>query len=123
MPYRLAQNPLGGVDQYDRKIREGSADRHIPCVFLMPRRIGYDKTSFRCRKIPVCDIDRDALFPLRHQSVEQKGVIDLAAAAADFAFQFKRLLLVRKEEFGVIQQMSDQGGFSVVYTSTGYKLE
>ena len=67
----LNQNALGSVHKDNRQICEGCTNRHVTGILLMTRCICYDKASLFCRKITICNIDRDSLLTLCHQSVKQ----------------------------------------------------
>jgi hypothetical protein len=102
VPPGLGQDSLRCVDQDDRQVRKAGADRHVAGILLMPGRIRDDKAPFVCCEVPVGDIDRDSLFPLRHQAVQKQGIIDLASPRADPAVQLQGLLLVCVQELCVI---------------------
>ena len=68
----------------------------------MSRSIRYNEAPFLCRKIPVGNINGDALFPLRHQTVQEQGIIDLPSARANAAVQFQGFLLVCVQKLGVV---------------------
>ena len=73
-------------------------------------------------EIAIGYVDGDALFPFRHEAVQEQRVVDGPAAAADLAFQFQGLLLIGVEQFGVIEQMTDECRFAVVDAAAGNKF-
>ena len=120
---RLHQNSLCGVNQDDRKIRKGGTDSHVPCILLMSRRVRNDKGTFICGEIAVCHVDGNSLLPLCHQAVQKKGVIDVASRGSDLGVQEKSLLLIRVQKLRVIENMSDQCGFSVINAAACDKFQ
>ena len=118
----LDQDALGGVDEDDGQIRKRGADGHVARVFFMTRRVGDDEAAVIRIKVAVGDVDGDALFPFRHETVQEQRVVDGAAAAADLAFQFQGLLLVGVEQFGVIEQMTDECRFAIIDAAAGNKF-
>lgn len=96
---RLDQNPLRGVHQNHGEVRERRAHRHVAGVFLVPRGVRRDEATGVGGEIAVGHVDRDALLPLRHQTVQQQRVVDGATAAANLAVENQRLLLVCVQQF------------------------
>ena len=118
----LDQDALGGVDEDDGQVGKGSADGHVARIFFMARRVGDDEAAVVRAEITVSYVDGDALFPFHHEAVQEQRVVDGPAAAADLAFQFQGLLLVGVEQFGVIEQMTDECRFAVIDAAAGNKF-
>ena len=118
----LDQDALGGVDEDDGQVGKGSADGHVARIFFMARRVGDDEAAVVRAEITVSYVDGDALFPFCHEAVQEQRVVDGPAAAADLAFQFQSLLLVGVEQFGVIEQMTDECRFAVIDAAAGNKF-
>jgi hypothetical protein len=119
MASRLREHALLGVDEDDREVGERSAAGHVPRIFLVPRRVCADEAAAVRREIPISHVDRDALLALGHEAVQQQGVVDGAAAAADLGIEQQRLLLVGIEQLGIIEQMADQRRLAVVDAPAG----
>ena len=98
----LYQHTLRCIHQNDGKVCKGCANRHVAGIFLMSRRIRYNKAAVVRGKIPVSDINGNALFPLCHQAIQQQGIVNLTAAAADLAFQLQCLFLIGIQLLGII---------------------
>ena len=75
----------------------------------MPRSVSNDKAAVIRREIAVRDIDGDALFAFGHQAVQQKGIVNLSAAATHLAIEFQSLFLVGIEQLGIVKNMADKG--------------
>ena len=115
MPARLRGQALARIKQDDGNIRRGSAGRHVAGILLVARRIGDDERAAPGRKVPVGDVDGDALLALGGKSVDQQGEIDLVAAAAvagrilDQICQF-----VVAQALRIVEQPAEQRRLSVV---------
>ena len=118
----LDQDALGGVDEDDGQVGKGSADSHVASIFFMARCVGDDEAAVIRAEIAIGDVDGDALFPFGHEAIQEERIVDGAAAAADFAFQFQGFLLVGIKQFGIIEQMPDECRFAVVDAAAGNKF-
>jgi len=78
VPPRLDQHSLAGVDQHYRRVGRRGARRHVARVLLVPRRVRDDELASRRGKIPIGNIDGDALLALGAKPVGQQREIDLA---------------------------------------------
>ena len=123
MTARLREHAFRGVHKDDREIGERGAARHIARVFLMARRIGADEAAAIRREIAVGDVNRDALLALREQTVEQQGVVDGTAAAANLGIEQQRFFLIGVEELRIVEQVPDECGFAVVHAAAGDKFQ
>lgn len=118
----LDQDAFGGVDEDDGQVGKGSTDSHVARIFFMARRVGDDEAAVVRAEITIGYVDGNALFPFCHEAVQEQRVVDGPAAAADLAFQFQSLLLVGVEQFGVIEQMTDECRFAVIDAAAGNKF-
>jgi hypothetical protein len=82
VPARLGDNAFAGVDKDDRQFRDTRAGRHVPRILLVTGCIGENKLPPRRREIAVGDVNRDALFALRLESIEQQGKIEIICRGA-----------------------------------------
>ena len=82
-----------------------------------------DKAAVVGGEVPVCHVNGDTLFPFCHQTVQQQGVVNGTAAAAHLAVQFQCLFLICVQQLCIIENMSDQRGFSVVYAAACDKFQ
>ncbi len=80
MTMRLRQQTLARIDQQHGQVRRRRAGGHVARVLLMPGSVGDDELAPRRRKIPVRDVDGNALLALRPQTVGDQRKIDAAAA-------------------------------------------
>ena len=99
-----------------RKLRRGGRRRHIARVLLMPRRIGHDETPPLGGKVPIGDVDGNALLALRFQAIDQQREIELAdrrgAEARRVGAECRQLVLVKQA--AIKQQPPDQRRLAVV---------
>lgn len=123
MAARLRQDALRRVDEDDGEVGKRGAAGHVARVLLVARRVGTDEAAVVRREVAVGDIDRDALLALREQPVQQQRVVDGAAAAADLGVEQQGLFLVRIDEFGIVQEMTNQGGLAVVDAAASDEFE
>ncbi len=120
MPLRLGQHAPARIDQDDRGIGGRGPGDHVAGVLLMTRRVGDDELARLGREETIGHVDGDALFPLRRQTIDQQGEVDVAALGADAAaVHFQRLHLILEDHLGIIKQPSDQGGLAVVHAAAG----
>nr|WP_193604157.1 hypothetical protein [Sinorhizobium medicae] len=115
MPPRLLKNALPAVDEDDGKIRRRSAGHHVARIFFVTGRVGNDELALRRREIAVGDVDGDPLFALGLEPVEKQSEIDfLAIGTTGRADTSEVCELVLEDQFRIIEQPADQGGFAVV---------
>jgi hypothetical protein len=84
--------------------------------------IGDDELAAGCREIPVGDIDGDALFAFRPQSICQQGKVYLPVLTVP-GTALNRFELVGEDAFAVVQEPADQGTLAVIHTSGRYESE
>ena len=123
VPAGLHQHALGGVDENQGQLRKGGPHRHVAGVLLVPRRVGHDEAAPLGGEVAVGYVDGDALLPLRHQAVQQQGVVQLPVGAAHPGLHLQRPLLIGEEELGVVEHMADQGGLAVVHAAAGDEFQ
>ena len=121
MPSGLDQHAFRSVNQYYRQICRRRADCHISRILFVPRCIRNNKASYVSCKIAVGNIYRDALLPLFCQTIQKQRIIDGAASASRFGCKLERALLICIQQLRIVQDMTDQRGFSVIHTSACYK--
>ena len=80
----------------------------------MPRRVGDNEFSLGCRKVAVCDIDSDALFAFRAQTIGQEGQVYVFIAAG-LTRLFDGFELVLENGFAVVEQSANEGRLTVIY--------
>ena len=123
MPSGLHQHTLRSVNQNYRQVSERCTYRHVSGVFFMSGGVCNDKAAVVGGEVPVCHVNGDTLFPFCHQTVQQQGVVNGTAAAAHLAVQFQCLFLICVQQLCIIENMSDQRGFSVVYAAACDKFQ
>ena len=122
MTARLRKHAAARVDQHDGQVGGGGACGHVARVLFVARRIGDDELPLGCGEIPVCDIDRDALFAFCAQSIgEQREVHDSSRLVHGGLGDGAELVLVHS--LRVVEEAADERGFSIVDTATGNETE
>ena len=97
MPARLRNDTHTCIHQNNCQVSCRAPGNHVACVLLVSRSIGNDKLTIVGREVAVCHVDGDALFALRLQAVQQKGVVNVVAGishALAVAFQCVQLVLI-----------------------------
>ena len=86
----------------------------------MPGRVGDDELALFGREEAVGDVDRDALFALRAEAVEEQGEVERVALRAEPArVAFERGELVVEQGLRFVQQAADQRALAVVDAAAG----
>ena len=120
MPAGLRQHAFSGIDEEDGEVGSRRARHHVARVLLVTRRVGYDEVSFVGREEPVRDVNRDALFALGRQTVDQQREIEFAAPRPDLSrIDRERRKLILEHHLRVVQQPPDERRFSVVDAAAG----
>ena len=124
VPPGLGQHALAGVDQDDREVGARRAGRHVAGVLFVARGVGGDELAPVGLEEAVGDIDRDALFALRLQTVDQQRQVDgLALGAVFAALGAGGGKLVFEDGLRVVKQPAQKGGFAVVHGTAGDEAE
>jgi len=84
------------IDEHDGEVGRGGARHHVARVLHVAGRIGDDEAAARRGKIPVGDVDGDALLALGAQAIGEVGEVDLAGAG-DIGGALQRLDLILHE--------------------------
>ena len=120
VPPRLGQHALARVDQDDRKVGSGRAGHHIAGILFVAGRFRHDEFALFGGEKAIGDVDRDALFALCREAIDQKREVDPLPLRADpLAVRFQRGELVFKDHLAVIQQPPDQRRFAIVDRPAG----
>ena len=119
----LYQNALFCVDKDDRKLCKRSTNCHISCIFLVSRCICNNEASLVRCKITIGNINGDALFSLCHQTIQKERIVDRTASGSHLTVEDQSFFLVCIKQLGIVKYMSDQCGFSIVYTAAGNKFQ
>ena len=99
----LGQHALARIDQDDGGIRGGRAGDHVARILFVARTICDDELARLGREEAIGDVDRDALFALRSEPVDQQREIELRPARArSLAVGLQRLELVREDPAAVV---------------------
>ena len=86
----------------------------------MAGRIGHDELALFGVEEAIGHVDRDALFALGGQTIDQQGEIDPLTLRADlFRIGFQRGQLIFKDHLGIIEQAPDQRRFAIVHRPAG----
>ena len=106
----LGQQPLARIDKQNRKIGAGGAGRHVAGILLVAGRVGDDERAPRRRDIAIGDIDRDALFALGLEPIDEQREVDVVAVGSMPArIAFERGELIVENEALLVEQTADQG--------------
>ena len=85
-----------------------------------PGRVGDDELALLGREEAIGDVDRDALFALGGEAVDQQREVDVLALRADaLAVRFERGELILEDHLRVVQQPADQRRLAVVDRAAG----
>ena len=74
----MRKNAVARVNQNNGEIGGGGSCCHVARVLNVSGCIGDDELAFRSGKIPVRDVDGDALLPFAAKAIGQEGQIQLA---------------------------------------------
>ena len=109
VPPRLRQHALARVDQYHGQIRRRGAGHHVAGVLFVSGRVGDDEFAFLRAEEPVGDVDRNALFALGREPVDQQREIDVLTLRAEFlGIRFEGRELIIEDHLRVVEQPADQ---------------
>ena len=122
MPTGLLQQAAASIDEDDDQLRGGSAGDHVAGVLDVARGVGDDEFPLGRGEVAVGDVDGDALFALRTQTVGDQcevGVVitPFAGGALD------RGELILHHRLGVVEQPADESGLPVVDGAGGGQSE
>ena len=116
----LLQHALARINQNDGEVGRRCAGRHVARVLLMAGGIGDNELALVGREEAVGDVNRDALFALGLQPVEQKGKVHLLALRAVLdAVLLERGELVLEQQLGVKKQPADQRRLAIIDRTAG----
>ena len=79
---RLRKETLACIDEQHSELRCRGCCRHVARVLLMPRRVSDDETPPPGGKVAIGDVDGNALFTLRFQTIDQQCEIELTRRRA-----------------------------------------
>ncbi|MCY1180339.1 hypothetical protein D9M73_207730 [compost metagenome] len=120
MAARLRQHTFARIDQDDGGIGGRGTGDHVASVLLVARCVGDDELPFLGREEAVGDVDRDALFALGGEPVDQKREIDILALRADpLAVRLQRGKLIGENRAGIVEQTPDQRRLAVIDRPAG----
>src|SRR5690606_6881242 len=122
MAIRLLDQPFARVNEDERQVCRRGARHHVAGVLNMPRRVGDDELAFGSSEVAVGNIDRDALLPLRLQSISKHRQVNIVKAFPGTRSLYS-LELIFKNRFAVIQQSPDQRTLSIIDTPRRPKAE
>src|SRR5690606_4171411 len=115
MALRLREDALARADEYDGALRVGGARRHVARVLLVTGRDSNYEGAARRRKIAVGNVNRDALFALGLEPVDEQGEVDVPARRAVAArIPLQRLELILENGTRLVEQPPDQRRLAVV---------
>ena len=112
----LFHDAVAGIDQNHGQVGGGGARHHIAGVLDVAGRIGNDEFPFRGGKIPISHVDGDALLAFGPQAIGEQRQVHLFVAPAPRSF-FHGFELILENGFGIVQQATDQGAFSIVHAA------
>ncbi len=86
----------------------------------MARRVGHDELALLGLEVAVRDVDRDALFTLGGEAVQEQREVERPSLRSDpTRFGFERLLLIIEQQSGLVEQSADHGALAVVDAAAG----
>jgi hypothetical protein len=103
----------------DRELGGGRPGDHVAGVLLVAGGVGDDELALLGGEEPVGDVDRDALFPLRGQPVDEQREVQLAALGTVLGVCLQRLEVVLEHEVRLVEHPPDQRGLAVVHAAAG----
>src|ERR1700743_2816810 len=98
----LDKYTLACIDENNSERGGTSTGRHVARVLLMPRSVGDDEFAVGGRKVPVGNVDGDALLAFGAKAVGEESEIEHACAGCSLAFNGMQLVLV--DTLGVIEE-------------------
>ena len=117
---RLGQHALARIDQDHRQVGRRRARHHVAGILFVPRRIGDDELALLSVEEAVGDVDRDALFALCGQTIDEKGEVDLRSLGADLlAVRLEGFQLILEDHLAVIEQPPDQRRLAIIHRPAG----
>lgn len=93
----LHQYTLSGIDENYGQLGKRGTHCHVSRILLMSGSVCYDEGTLIGGEIAVSYVNRNALFPLGHQTVQQQRIVDFSTAGTHFTFQLESFLLVGVE--------------------------
>ena len=79
----LGQHALTGVNEDNRHVCGRGARHHVAGILLMPWRVGDDEFTSIGIEEAIGDINRNALFALCSQTINQQRKVNIGALRAD----------------------------------------
>ena len=112
---RLRQDALAGIDHQNGDIGGRRTRRHVAGVLLVTRRVGDDELALFGREKAIGNVNRDALFALGGEAIDQQRKVDFLTLCADlFRVVLQRRKLIFKDHLGIVEQPPDQRGLAVI---------
>ena len=112
----LSDHSHAGIYQNNSQIGRRTTGYHITGILFVPRSISNDKFTVIGRKVAISYINRNALFTLCFQTIQQQSVINvLSCITQPFTIAFQRIELIFIQFLAIEQQTPDQCRLSVVY--------
>ena len=97
---------------------------HVAGVLLVTGRVGDDELALGRCEIPVGNVDRDPLLPLRLKAIHQeRQVHPVALRAGGLAVPADGVQLILVDQFGIMQQPPDQRALAIIDTAAGEKAQ
>ena len=120
MAARLGQDALARVDHQDGDIGGRGAGCHVARILFMAGRVGNNELALVGGKETIGDINRDALFALGGEAVNEEGEVNVLALRADaFGVRLERGELVLEDHLGIVEEAADQGRLAIIHAAAG----
>ena len=117
---RLGQDALARVDQDDGEVGGGRTRHHVAGILFVAGRVGDDELALFGGEEAIGDVDRDALFALGGEAIDQQGEVDLLPLRAHLlAVGGQRFELILEDHLAVIEQAADQRRLAVIHRPAG----
>ena len=98
----LFYHTLPGIDENNDQFRIAGSGNHVPGILDMTGSISYDEFSFGCGEITIRNIDGDALFSFRPQTIGQQCQIHSSGKIAFGRLYFKLFQLIHQNVLTVV---------------------
>ena len=99
------------IHEDDGEIGGGAAGNHVSRVLLVSRSVGNDELAFVGGEVAIGNVNGDALFALRLQSVAEEGIVNLSRTGisdtAGITLEGRKLVFI--EFFRVEKETTDEG--------------
>ena len=120
----LREDALLRVDQDQGEVRGRGAGRHVAGVLDVSWRVGDDEAAPGGLEAAVGDIDGDALFAFRLETVDEERRVDpVSTRSPDTACRGDVGEFILEDERGVVEQTCDECRLAVIDTAARHEAQ